>query len=112
MYEFQVHGLVQPVIPAEAGIQGLLVEVDSRFRGNDGLRGSDGFRGNDGFRGSNGLSRATHRSNSSRPGTSLGSFRRASESGILPCSEGWANARSGEEEPNGNALVMTFVSGT
>ena len=27
------------VIPAEAGIQGLSVEVDSRFRGNDGLSG-------------------------------------------------------------------------
>ena len=40
------HPPSSPVIPAKAGIQGLLIEVDSRFRGNDGL-GSDG-PGNDG----------------------------------------------------------------
>ena len=28
----------KPVIPAKAGIQGPLIEVDSRFRGNDGLK--------------------------------------------------------------------------
>ena len=40
------HSPPSPVIPAKAGIQGLLIEVDSRFRGNDGP-GSDG-PGNDG----------------------------------------------------------------
>ena len=39
-------GVFQPVIPAKAGIQGTLHEMDSRFRGNDGLsRGRrPGFR--------------------------------------------------------------------
>ena len=30
------NGLFQSVIPAKAGIQGSSIEVDSRFRGNDG----------------------------------------------------------------------------
>ena len=30
--------LRKPVIPAQAGIQGFLVEVDSRLCGNDGLK--------------------------------------------------------------------------
>ena len=36
-YKDQMKGIFQPVIPAKAGIQGLPIEVDSRFRGNDGL---------------------------------------------------------------------------
>ena len=37
-YKAQLTGFFQPVIPAKAGIQGPMVEVDSRFRGNDGFR--------------------------------------------------------------------------
>ena len=51
------------VIPAKAGIQGPLIEVDSRFRGNDelhGLREDDGLRGNDGRRGDDGPKSPIH----------------------------------------------------
>ena len=53
------------VIPAKAGIQRPLIEVDSRFRGNDELHGpreDDGLRGNDGLHEDDGL----HGSNGSR----------------------------------------------
>ncbi len=56
------HPPPSPVIPAKAGIQGLLVEVDSRFRGSDGP-GNDGPEndgpGNDGP-GNDDLKKAIH----------------------------------------------------
>ena len=36
--EARAQALQKSVIPAEAGIQGPLIEVDSRFRGNDDLK--------------------------------------------------------------------------